>query len=130
MFRFLTFLMGREFEECKSCQTLKEQLNYERSEKKQLTQTLLNILQPKTVEAAPTELLPIAQSSGMFARRRAVLEARDREEAKILQEKRHLGMPDNLAKPNVVITDTPNPNPASDPEIERLERQVGIGEGA
>lgn len=114
MLRFITFLLGREYEECKSCQTLKEQLSFEREEKKRLTETLLNILNPKAVEAAPVVMNPINEMAGSFTRRRAALEARDREEAKILSERKHLGVPDVLRHNEAVSN------------INELEQQLGI----
>lgn len=104
----LRLLRIHDYEICLSCKTLKEQLSYERSEKAKLTETLLNILQPKVIESSPVELSPIQQSAGTFARRRAALEAKDREEAKILREAKHLGVEDNIK------------------EINNLESELGI----
>lgn len=100
-----------DFEVCKSCETLKQQLAYERDEKKQLTETLLSIIKPKTFETVPVELNPVTQTAGIFSRRRAVLEAKDREEARILQEGKHLGKPDD----KLVL-------------IEKLEKELGVEE--
>lgn len=111
------FLFGKNYEECKSCQTLKEQLEFERAEKSELTKTLLNILNPKAVEAAPVELQPMSISAGTFAKRRAILEERDRQQAKILSEAKHIGKPDFPIK-------------ASDPVITKLEQELGIEEKA
>jgi hypothetical protein len=54
----------------------------------------------------------IAQSSALFSRRRAALEARDRQEAQILSEKKHLGVPDKLR----------------DISVEGLEKELGVEE--
>lgn len=117
MIRLLLRLLNiRDYEVCASCQTLKEQLEYERSEKKQLTETLLNIIHPKVVEQPVVELSPIQQTSGLFSRKRAVLEQRDREEAKILRQSKNLGVPDNI-KVSEVST-----------KIEELEHELGIEE--
>jgi hypothetical protein len=96
MIRFIMFLLGRPYETCKSCETLKQQLAFVNDEKKQLTETLLSIVKPKTFESPPVELNPIVATSGLFSRRRAAMEERDRMEAKILSEKKNLGVPDNL----------------------------------
>lgn len=96
MIRFLTFLLGREYEECKSCKTLKEQLDFERAEKKELTKTLLEIIHPKVIEAAPVELNPINQTSATFSRRRAALEEADRQKAKVIQNSKHIGSVDKV----------------------------------
>jgi hypothetical protein len=109
MIRIIFRLLGiKDFDECKSCETLKEQLLFEREEKKRLTDTLLQILNPKVQEAAPVEVNQIAQSSALFSRRRAVLEARDREEAKIKKMSPNIGKPDNLK------------------DINELEKELGI----
>jgi hypothetical protein len=119
MIRLLLHLLGiKNFDTCKSCQTLKEQLEFERSEKKQLTETLLSIVRPKVYEAPPIELQPIATTSGSFARRRAALEEKDRQEAQILREKKHIGMPDNPRTIGVIENIT----------VEGLEHELGIEE--
>src|ERR1700687_754283 len=90
MFRFISFLLGKEWEPCKSCENLKQQLEFERSEKRLLIDTLVNIVKPKEVEAAaPIEINQIQQSSALFSRRRQALEERDRVEAAILAQKKH-----------------------------------------
>jgi hypothetical protein len=118
MIRFLSFLFGKPYETCKSCETLKEQLSFEREEKKRLTDTLINILQPKIVEIQPVEINPVAQSSALFSRRRAALEAKDREEAKILAMKQHVAVPD-IKLGNAKGTD---------PTVESLEQELGVEE--
>lgn len=95
MIRLLLRLFGiKDYEVCQSCETLKQQLRFANEEKKELTDTLLNIIKPKTYEAAPIELNPVSQQSALFSRRRAALEAKDREEARILKEGKHLARPD------------------------------------
>lgn len=117
MIRFLTFLLGRPYETCKSCETLKEQLVYERDNNKQLTDTLLKIISPKAIEANPIEIAPITQSAGLFSRRRAALEERDRQEARILSEGKHIGRPDILKSDYV-----------GSAKIEKLEKELGVEE--
>jgi hypothetical protein len=112
MIRLFLRLFGiRDFEVCPSCETLKQQLSFANEEKKQLTETLLNIIKPKTYEQAPVELQPVTQGSVIFSKRRAALEARDREEAKIKQQAVFLGKPDDKLK-----------------EIEQLETELGVEE--
>jgi hypothetical protein len=85
----------KDFEVCASCAVLKEQLEFERAEKRQLTETLITIVRPRTFEAPVQELNPIVQTSGLFSKRRAALEARDREEAMIKRNSTNLGKPDD-----------------------------------
>lgn len=126
MIRLLLRLFGiRDFEVCQSCETLKQQLDFERSEKKQLTDTLLAILSPKVVEAAPVEINQINQSALLFSRRKAALEERDRIEAKTLKESRNLARPDNFIRHSSV-----DPADSSDSisSISKLEEELGIAE--
>lgn len=118
MIRLLLRLFGiKDYEVCQSCETLKQQLSYERDEKQRLTNTLLEIIRPKVVEAAPIEMNQIAQSSALFSRRRAALEAKDRAEAQILRERKHVGMPDNIK--DIKSIDT---------SVEKLEQELEIEE--
>lgn len=96
----------RDFEVCASCETLKQQLEYERAEKKELTATLLNIIKPKEFEAVPVEINQIQQTSSLFSKRRAALEEKSRLEAQVLANSKHIGK--------------------SDKEIEKLESELGI----
>ena len=110
MIRLLLRLFNiRDYEVCQSCQTLKEQLAFERAEKRELTDTLIRIINPKAIEQPPIELQPVLQTSGLFSRRRAAMEARDREEARILNQSKNLGQPDDKFK-----------------EIEKLETELGV----
>ena len=114
----LRLLKIQDFEVCASCETLKQQLLFERDEKKRLTVILIEIIKPKTVESVPVEIQPIAQSSALFSRRRSALEAQDRERARILKEGRNIGQPDNIIKP------------AAHQTIDELEKELGVVEEA
>ena len=110
MIRLFLRLFGIiDFDTCKSCETLKAQLSFANEEKKQLTATLMSIIQPKVYEAVPQEIVPVIQSSMLFSKRRATLEARDREEVKIKQQAVFLGKPDDKLK-----------------GIEKLENELGV----
>jgi hypothetical protein len=117
LIRLLLRLFGiTDFEVCASCETLKRQLAFEREEKNRLTEVLLEIMKPKVVEAPAVEINPVQQNAALFSRRRAFLEAKDREEAKILKQSQH------LAKPDVVKS------PATSVSIEALEKELGVEE--
>lgn len=64
-------------------------------EKKELTKTLLNLLQPKVYEQVPQELQPSQPVLTTFSRRRAELERRDREAARTLKTSTAVGRPDD-----------------------------------
>lgn len=93
-------------------QTLKEQLQFERERVKELTDILVNIVQPKVVEAqTPVVVNPLAQTTGLWGRKRAILEERDRHEAAIKKNSELLGKPDDQLK-----------------EINKLEEELGVTE--
>lgn len=123
MIRLLLRLIGIEdFEVCQSCETLKQQLAFERAEKKELIETLLSILKPKVVESPPTELNPIHQTAGLFSRKRAMLEERDRQEAATLQQSKNLGKPDIAPKQELERQTNPK-------TVEELEKELDVETG-
>jgi hypothetical protein len=119
MTRLILRLLGiRDFEVCQSCETLKQQLAFERDEKKQLTETLLAIIHPKVIEQPTVELNPVTQISGLFSRKRAALETKDRAEAQIINEAKHLGKPDFANQKNE----------QDNRDIHKLEQELGVEE--
>ena len=125
MIRFILRVFGiKDFEPCSSCENLKQQLEFERGEKKLLIDTLVSIVKPKTVEAAPVEIAPVQQSSALFSRRRAALEEKDRQEAFIIAQQKHLANPDSkFARNTAPITGAIND------QIQQLEKELGVEEG-
>lgn len=115
MIRFLMFLFGKQYETCKSCDTLKAQLAIANSEKKELTDTLLGLLKPRVYEQTPTELQPMRSTAITFSKRRDMIEAAKREEARIAKASPLIGKPDNQQGEQVRA-------------IETLEQEVGIDE--
>ena len=114
----LRLLKIQDFEVCASCETLKQQLHLANEEQKELTNILIELIKPKTMESVPVEIQPVAQSSALFSRRRSALEAQDRERARILKEGRNIGQPDNIIKPTAHQT------------IDELEKELGVVEEA
>lgn len=120
----LRLLKITDFEVCASCKTLKEQLEFERSEKKELLDSLLRITNPKVIEAPTQEVQPIRDSAVSFSRRRAALEMRDRMEAKTLADSQHIGRPDIPNNPNKIqFVEVPKRE-----AIEKLEEELGVSE--
>lgn len=116
MIRLLLYLLGKNtYEPCKSCETLKQQLELVNGEKKELTATLLGLIKPKVYEAAPVEVNPLQQNLSTFSRRRAALIAKDREAARTLSNSTYVGKPDR------------QPNQVSE-SIARLEKELGVEE--
>ena len=125
MLRFILRIFGiRDFEPCQSCENLKEQLRYERETNFRLTDTIVKIVSPKVVEAAPVEINQVQQSSALFSRRRAELEKKDRAEALIIAQKRHVAMPDDIVK-EYSISDEKN-KVMSSLSVEQLEKELGV----
>lgn len=118
MIRFITFLLGREYETCKGCEVLKAQLQIANEEKKELTNTLLNLIKPKTYESPAIELQPSAPVASIFSRRRSALEAADREKARVLRDSTVIGKSDDQLK-----------NLTHDQTIDELEKELEINNG-
>lgn len=121
MIRFLSFLFNKPYEPCKSCETLKQQLEFERSEKKELLDTILRIVNPKVVEAPAVEMTPVNVTTGSFTRRRAILEQKDREEARIKKQSPFLASEDK-------VTIAGNTSITATSDIDKLEKELGIEE--
>jgi hypothetical protein len=76
-------LFGREEMKCKTCEVLREQLDYERSEKRELLDVLTAQLKPQVIVQSNTELKAMTPRFTRFSRRRAELERIDRESTQI-----------------------------------------------
>lgn len=112
MLRFISFLLGKPYETCKSCETLKQQLDTVNAEKKELLDTLMSLIKPKVYEAPPQELEPVIPKTTMWARRRALLE----EQAKVKADReRSAAKPDNLKEGRSVAD---------------IEEELGVNENA
>ena len=133
MIRFISFLLGKKYEPCRSCDVLKEQLEYERLNNAELMKTILNIVKPQVVEQPPIqEIAPVAQSSMLWSKKRAILEAKSREDAKILNEGNHLGKPDDPFMQQIKYTpSTENKEymkarEETNNQIDKLEEELGV----
>lgn len=49
MLRFISHLIGKPYETCKSCETLKSQLNIVNLERQQLLDTILGLVKPEVI---------------------------------------------------------------------------------
>lgn len=83
-------------------------LEYERAEKRELSNILISILQPKLVEQPPAELEPIEPKAMLWSRRRVKLEREDAENARIKKNSTLMGR--------------------SDDSISKLETELGVSE--
>lgn len=117
MTRLLLYLFGKkDFEECKSCETLKQQLALANDEKKQLTETLLNIFKPKEEHINTPVELKVEPSRLSFSARRAAAEASSRASLLVKRDSNVLAKPDADL---VGIRITP-------PTVEQLEKELEV----
>ncbi len=63
-----------DYESCKSCETLRTQLEIANQEKREMTNTLLGLIQPKVYEANPIQVPEFKKQAATFGQRRASLE--------------------------------------------------------
>ncbi len=85
MIRLLMRLIGiLDYEPCKSCEILKQQLAIVNAEKKEAIDLLMDLAKPKPV--VPYEpVKSVTAATGVFARRKAELENRDRKPAQAMR---------------------------------------------
>lgn len=98
MIRFISHLFKMNYEPCKGCDVLRTQLQIANENNKELTQTLLNLLNPKVIEATTREILPIKQNLTTFTKRREMLEAEDRNKAKVMLDSKFIARVDDVMK--------------------------------
>ena len=127
MFRFLAWLMKWEdFETCKSCQTLKEQLEFERRVNENLVETLLKIVKPEPVVADRVNLpenTQILKGAQTFSRRRAALELKDRLAAQIEKSSNIIAKSDDEI---LKVTKHDNSKMMKTKTIPELEKELGV----
>jgi len=95
---------GIEKELCASCETLRLQLEIANYEKRQMLDTILSFTKPPEIRLPETkEIEPVIPKAVPWAVRRQMLEAEDKERARIMKQKQE--------------------------EIAELEKQVGVDNG-
>jgi hypothetical protein len=114
MFRFLFSLLGKSYES-EVVTILREQLEYERAVNQELVETLTSIVNPNRISSPNNgvETAPIANlRAGMWGKRRAALELKDRLKAQTEANSPNLGKPDKEIK--------------KDETIDKLEEELGL----
>ena len=102
-------------QDCKTCKVLHEQLDFERSRNKELTETLTSLIKPRVIlQDNSAELKPLGSKFQTWRHKREELERLDREEAKLRKNS------PVIAKPEPIET-----KPV-DPVVEQLEMELGI----
>jgi hypothetical protein len=122
MIRLLLRLIGiKDYEVCQSCETLKQQILYERAERQRLTETLLDLVKPKPPAPLPEPVVmePL-KSTNTFSQRRKILEEEDRKNNDLLTNSKNLGMPDEVHK-KITYAVVPR-------STEVLEKELGVSE--
>lgn len=122
MIRFLLALFGRSYEayeKCKTCEILREQLEYERSEKAEMLGTLTSLLKPvPIIQSGIQEPKPISPSGMVWSRRRAELEKQDRERMRVQTSSPVIARPDKE-----LIKEDKGPK-----TVDQLEHELGVVE--
>jgi hypothetical protein len=121
MIRLLLRLFGiKDYEVCQSCETLKQQILYERAERQRLTETLLDLVKPKPPAplVEPAVMEPI-KPMNTFSQRRKILEEEDRKNNDLLTNSKNLAMPDEAFSRKISYV-----SPVKSTEV--LEKEVGI----
>ena len=145
--RFFNWLFNRPgdpyipHDYCKTCEVLKQQLNFERHEKEMLLETLTSLLKPQVIVSQGSEnLKPITPRFKMFSKRRVELEKADSEQARVKRTSIHIAKTDDELKKDVVEELKPKEIkieetiiPIVTPEVraktlDELERELGIEE--
>jgi hypothetical protein len=78
-------LLGKNYETCKSCEVLKQQLEISNGEKAQLLDQLLNITKPKVYESITHEVDPIRPKVIPWHVRQKMLEQQSKENAAAME---------------------------------------------
>lgn len=113
MIRFLSFMLGKPYETCKSCETLKEQLSLVNAQNRELTETLLKLVKPEVIHTPAPTLVNPAVVGATFAQRRAALENMHRRTETVKQTSPFIAKPDS---PNAGIQ-----------SVEEIESKLDIG---
>lgn len=122
MIRLLMFLLGKDYEPCKSCETLRLQLEASNLEKERLTNLLIDILQPKIMQTPTQETKDLKPTATLFSRRRIELEAQDRIKAQALKSPLR-------AVPDDKIKEIKDKETLSPPTTQELEKELGVENG-
>ena len=85
---------------CKSCETLRKQLEITNYEKNELLNTILGLVKPEVIQHTPTIIEPVKNKSIPWHVRQKALEEEDRVKAKIerriKEEEKELGITEEV----------------------------------
>lgn len=132
MFRFISHIMKLNFEPCKGCEVLKQQLELSNSQNKELTDTLLQLIRPRVVEHPTVEVQSTQVVAGTWTRKKAMLEEQERVKARIARESPFIAKSDiirNHPTKSEKAEVTPLGNNSTNESIDRLEKELNVSEG-
>lgn len=93
------FIFGKEYEVCKTCEILKQQLAIVNQERRDLLDTVLSIVKPEAIVANPVPVQALRTVAMPWNQRRKILEQEDAKKAQIQQEslklEKELGIPED-----------------------------------
>lgn len=110
----------KDYEPCRGCEVLRQQLLIANEEKKELTQTLLNLIKPKVFEQPSKEIpnLVTSMPAMTFSRKRTELEKAEKERTRIVKTSPFLARPDEVMKSGALGS--------ASQAIEDLERELKL----
>jgi hypothetical protein len=109
MLRFISFLLGKPYESCKSCETLKEQLKIMQEQNKDLLYTLIDRSKPEVRPLNIEKMEPIKPKHIPWSVTQKSLERKDREQFN-----------EQLKRNNPGIAD----------EVDKLEKELGVSDAS
>jgi hypothetical protein len=113
MLRFISHLFKLNYEACKSCYILENQLSIVRAENERLLQTILGFVKPEVIPQSQRQVEPIIPKSMAWHTRKRLLENEARAEARLFREAKEL-----------------NKKLGIDESIDDLEKELGVNEDA
>jgi len=119
MIRLILRLLNiRDYEGCKSCETLKQQLALVNEERERLTSTILNLVKPQVIPQQVTQTAPLVQSVSTFSRRRAELEKSERTKERIVKTSPLIAKVEDVKLSSGLDVNS----------VEELEKELGLEE--
>jgi len=82
----LRLLKIKDYEPCKSCEVLKQQLDIVNQERADLLATIMGLVKPEVVQQQITTVMPTDRKALPWAQRKKILEEEDRARARVLGE--------------------------------------------
>lgn len=132
MIRLLLRLLNiRDFEVCQSCEVLKQQLAITNAEKKELTETILSLVQPKIIQTPNVQVPAFENNAKRFGQRRAELERQHAARNDVRDRSPFIAKPSNLQASSLHPSESPierSTSPVISETIEAIESKLGLND--